>query len=107
MVMIYLQRSPQAFHPSGIQFMKRFIPTLITIGLSLLLALSLAALTYSGPSDAKSTNFTNGAFFMQSTPNAPLEDKSVVGSTDQIVIMGGVIAAIIVVPILLSRKAWR
>ena len=87
-------------------FMKRFIPPLITIGLSLLLALLSAALTYSAPSNAQMSLATN-AFFTVVTPTPQPQGKSIVGSTDQIVIMGGVISAIIVVPILMSKRSWR
>jgi hypothetical protein len=86
--------------------MKRLTPSLITIGLSLVLALFSAALSFSAPSEAR-TNITGGAFFMQVTPTPKSEDKSVSGSTDQIVIMGSVISAIIVIPIFVSRKFWR
>ncbi|MGE5376890.1 MAG: hypothetical protein ACM3XO_17685 [Bacteroidota bacterium] len=90
---------------SGPQLMKRYIPPLITIGLSLLLALCCAALTYSAPSDAKTDN-TSGVT-LQADPPLHARGKSEMGSTDQIVIMGGVISAIIIVPILMSRKSWR
>ena len=50
--------------------MKRVTPSLITIGLSLLLALFSAALTYSGPSDAQRMSLSSGAFFAQVTPHA-------------------------------------
>lgn len=86
--------------------MKRYTPPLITIGLSLLLALLSAALTYSAPTDAQ-TGFPSSTTFMQATPTPQAEGKSEMGSTDQIVIMGGVITVIIIVPILLSRKSWR
>jgi hypothetical protein len=86
--------------------MKRLTPSLITIVLSLVLALFTAALTYSAPSEAR-TNGTTGDFFMQTTPTPQTEDRSVIGSTDQIIIMGGVISAIIIIPILASRKSWH
>jgi hypothetical protein len=86
--------------------MKRLMPSLITIALSLILALFTAALTYSSPSNARA-NITDGDFFRQETAIPVKADKSVVGNTDQIVIMAGVISAIIIVPILLSRKSWR
>ena len=86
--------------------MKRLTPSLITIVLSLVLALFTAALTYSAPSEAR-TNGTTGDFFMQTTPTPQTEDRSVIGSTDQIVVMGGVISAIIIIPILASRKSWH
>ncbi len=86
--------------------MKRLTPSLITIVLSLGLALFTAALTYSTPSEARANN-ANSDLLIQATPTAQTGDRSVIGSTDQIVIMGGVIAAVIVVPILASRKSWR
>ncbi len=86
--------------------MKRLTPSLITIVLSLGLAIFTAALTYSIPSEARA-NVAQSDIAPQATPKAQASDKSVIGSTDQIVIMGGVIAAIIVVPILASRKSWR
>jgi hypothetical protein len=86
--------------------MKRLMPSLITIVLSLGLAIFTAALTYSAPSEARA-NVANSDLSVQVTPTAPASDRSVIGSTDQIVVMGGVIAAIIIVPILVSRKSWR
>jgi hypothetical protein len=83
--------------------MKRLTPSLITIGLSLVLALLSAALTYSAPSGAR-TNISED-FFMQVTPTPQTGDRSVSGSTDQIVIMGVVISAIVLIPILVSRKS--
>jgi hypothetical protein len=87
--------------------MKRVTPPLITIGLSLLLALFSAALSYSGPSDAQRMSLPSGSFFTQGTPTPTQQDKSVVGSTDQIVLMSAVISGIIVIPILMSRKSWH
>ncbi len=47
------------------------------------------------------------AFFAQSTATPPaVGDRSEIGSTDGIVIMGVVIVMIVVVPILLRRKSW-
>jgi len=47
------------------------------------------------------------AFFAQSTATPPSGgDRSEIGSTDGIVIMGVVIVMIVVVPILLRRKSW-
>ena len=40
------------------------------------------------------------------TPDIQQEDNSEVGSTDEIVIMGGVIAVIVLLPLLIQRKAW-
>ena len=86
--------------------MKRLTPSLITIVLSLVLALFTAALTYSAPSEARA-NSNTGDFSTQVTPTPQAEDRAVIGSTDQIVIMGGVISAIILIPILASRKSWH
>ena len=83
--------------------MKRLMPSLITTVLSLVLALFTAALTYSAPSEAR-TNGTAGDFFTQVTATPPSVDRSVIGSTDQIVLMGGVISVIIILPILAGRK---
>ena len=100
------KNQPKFGHDILKAFMKRFIPPLITIGLSLLLALSSAALTYSAPSNAQ-MNLAANTFFIQATPTPHADGNSIIGSTDQIVIMSGVIAAIIIVPILMSRKSWH
>ena len=86
--------------------MKRVTPSLITLVLSLGLAIFTAALTYSIPSEARA-DIVKSDFSPQVTPTTQASDRSVIGSTDQIVVMGGVIAAIIIVPILASRKLWR
>jgi len=54
-----------------------------------------------------SNDAASAVLFLQATPT-PLveEDQSEVGSTDGIVAMGGVIAVIILLPLLLQRKAW-
>ena len=86
--------------------MKRLTPSLITLALSLGLALLSAALTYSSPSEARA-NINTGDLSIQATPTPQPVDRSVIGSTDQIIVMGGIISAIIIVPILASRKSWR
>jgi hypothetical protein len=79
---------------------------IITLGLGLLLALFTSALTYSTP-PAREGNFGATVFFMAQPTSTPQQkDLSEIGSTDGIVIMGIVIAFIVVVPILLRRKAW-
>jgi hypothetical protein len=86
--------------------MKKLTRPFIILGICLLLALSCATLTYSARSSNLS-NTTGAALFFQSTPTPqPEEDKSEVGSTDGIVIMGGVITLIVILPILARRKAW-
>lgn len=86
--------------------MKRLRRPLITLGLSLLLALFAAALTYSSPPQAK-MGLTASTFLLQETPTPQEEDLSEIGSTDEIIIMSGVIVFIVIVPILLRHKSWR
>lgn len=86
--------------------MKKLTRPAITIGLSLLLALFSAALTYSAPSSTPA-DVSTISVMAQTTPTPQVEDKSEIGSTDEIVIMGAVIAIIILIPIFLSRKAWQ
>ena len=86
--------------------MKRLTRLLITLGLSLVLALFSAALTYSTTSQAQ-VNLSAGTLFLQATPTPQEEDLSEIGSTDEITAMTGVIVIIIIIPILLRRKSWR
>ena len=86
--------------------MKKLTRPALTIGLSLVLALFSAALTYSAPASTQSS-FSGASFFLQATPTPPAQDRSEIGSTDGIVIMGAVIAFIVFAPILISRKSWR
>jgi len=85
--------------------MKRFSRLIIALGLSLVLALSSAALTYSAP-PALQGNLSAAAFFVQPTKTPRPEGLSEIGSTDGIIVMGFVIALIIIIPIFLRRKAW-
>ncbi|NWG35665.1 MAG: hypothetical protein HXY42_14640 [Chloroflexi bacterium] len=84
---------------------RRFRPAVILL-ISLLIAIFSAAVacTAKHPGSALSTT---AAYFLQVTPTPPVEeDRSVVGSTDGIVAMGGVIALIVLIPIFLRWKAW-
>lgn len=85
--------------------MKKLLRPLFAIGISLMLALFSAALTYSAPPAAQG-NLAAGAFLLQPTKTPQPKDISVIGSTDGIVMMGFVIALIIIIPILLQRKSW-
>ena len=86
--------------------MKRLIRPAIVISISLLIALFSTAVTYTAKISGSSYS-TTAAYFLQTTPTPPVEeDRSVVGSTDGIVVMGGVIALIVLVPILAKRKSW-
>jgi len=86
--------------------MKKLVRPIITLGLSLLLALLSAALTYSTPPALAGIFDGDTAFFMQSTSTPPPQDLSEIGSTDGIVIMGFLIALIVIIPILVRRKEW-
>lgn len=79
---------------------------LMTLTISLLIALSCAAATYTART-LGSNNSTTASLFLQTTPTPPVEeDRTEVGSTDGIVVMGGVIVLIVLVPILLQYKTW-
>jgi len=86
--------------------MKRIAHPAIIISISLLIALFSAAVTYTAKMSGKGYS-SSTALLLQTTPTPPAkEDQSVVGSTDGIVIMGGVITLIILIPILANRKLW-
>ena len=86
--------------------MKKLVRPIITLGLSLLLALLSAALTYSPPPALEGTFGATSLFAAQPTSTPQPDDLSEIGSTDGILIMGFLIALIVVVPILWRRKAW-
>lgn len=71
----------------------------------MMIALFSAALTYITP-PALQLNFPSSAFFQEPTPTPQAEDLSEIGSTDGIVILGGVLVLIVIVPIFFYRKAW-
>jgi hypothetical protein len=85
--------------------MKKIARPLITLGIGLSLAFFSAALTYFSPSNTQSA-ISAAAFFSQTTPTPEQQDKSEIGSTDQIVVLGVTICIIVVLPILLRRKSW-
>ncbi len=84
--------------------MRKIVRSTIAISLSLLLAAISAALTYSAPLPIQG-DFASGAFF-QATPTPQQEGGSEIGSTNEIVVMGGLIIVIIITPIFLRRKSW-
>lgn len=87
--------------------MKRTTRVFIIFILASLLAMVLTAFTQSLASRATFTQAnTKASFFFQATTTPEPEDKSEVGSTDGIIVMGGVISLIIIVPILARRKRW-
>lgn len=86
--------------------MNKFVLPAIIIGFSFILALVSASLTCS----VQATSFPNlsgATLSLQATPTPAAKDKSEVGSTDEIVVMGGVIAVVIFAPIFVSRKKWK
>lgn len=90
-------------------YMKRIIRSATIILISLTLALTSAAI--SGASAIQRSTglagYSGTAFFFQTTTTPELEEGgSEVGSTDGITLMGFIIVAIIVLPIVLQRKNW-
>jgi hypothetical protein len=86
--------------------MKRFIRPAILLLISLSLALLSAAATHVVLLPGAGNNFSAAAFFLQTTPTPVQVDRSEVGSTDGIVVMGFVLVAIVILPILIRRRAW-
>jgi len=86
--------------------MKRFIRPAIILGISLMIALTSAAITYTEKISSLGYSTTASILLQNtSTPQAE-EDRSEIGSTDMIALMGGVITLIVLVPILLQRTSW-
>jgi len=85
--------------------MKKIARPLITLGIGLFLALLSAALTYFPPPDTQS-QISSAALFSQATPTPEQTDKSEIGSTDEIAVLGIAICIIVILPIILQRKSW-
>ena len=85
--------------------MKKIARPLITLGIGLFLAFFSAALTYIPPLNTQSA-ISSAAFFSQTTPTPEQQDKSEIGSTDEIAVLGVAISIIVILPILLQRKSW-
>jgi hypothetical protein len=85
--------------------MKKIARPLITLGIGVFLAVFSAALTYFPPPETNSS-IASAAFFLQTTPTPEQQDRSEIGSTDQIVVLGVAICVIVILPILLQRKSW-
>ena len=92
-------------HVILVQSMKKLARPAITLILSLTLALLSAALT--SPAPVLPLPVLSGATLQQATPTPPAKDHSEIGSTDGIVLMGGIIVLIVFIPILINRKTWR
>lgn len=87
------------------KLMKKIARPLITLGIGLYLAFFSAALTYLPPRETQ-ISISSAAFFLQTTPTPEQIDKSEIGSTDEIVVLGVAICVIVILPILLQRKSW-
>ncbi|MCI0554858.1 MAG: hypothetical protein L0287_28245 [Anaerolineae bacterium] len=85
--------------------MKKLMRSAMVIGISFMAALSSATLTYITP-PAMQLDFPAAAFFQQPTSTPQVEGVSEIGSTDGIILLGGVIVLIVIVPIFLYRKSW-
>ena len=86
--------------------MKKLIRPAIILGVSLLIALASAAITYTAKISGAGSS-TTASLLLQATPTPDAEeDRSEIGSTDFIVVMGGVITLIVLIPVLAHRKAW-
>ena len=87
--------------------MKKYSRRFNILGAGLIFALAAAALTHSpAVQSSQAAIDTGAAFFLQTTATPQPEDKSVIGSTDGIVVMGVIIVLIVAVPILVHRKLW-
>lgn len=86
--------------------MKKLMRPAIMMGLSLALALFGAAVTYKAQASPL-PNLSGATISFQITPTPQAQDNSKIGSTDQIVVLGGVIALIIFVPIFINRRTWK
>jgi hypothetical protein len=86
--------------------MNKLIRPAIAATLTVFLALSCAMIAFS--TKPPIPNNPNGAaLFVETTATPPVKvDRSVAGSTDGIILMGGVIVLIVLIPIILQRKAW-
>lgn len=77
----------------------------VIFGMSLILTLFSVSLSYLTPPDMRG-DFSAAAFFQQPTSTPQVEDVSEIGSTDEILALGGIIVLIVIVPIFLYRKSW-
>ena len=75
---------------------------IIGIGLVLVFSAALSSLT-PAPSPM---NIRSAALYQSPTATPQVEDVSEIGSTDEIMVLGGIIVLIVIVPIFLYRKSW-
>jgi hypothetical protein len=89
--------------------MRKLFRSTVILLISLILALTSAALSGASslPRSTRMTDHSGSAFLFQITTTPQIEeDRSEIGSTDGITVMGFVIVAIIIIPIILKRKNW-
>ena len=75
------------------------------VGIGLILWLFSAALS-SLASPPAQMNVRSAALYQLPTATPQAEDVSEIGSTDEIMVLGGIIVLIVIVPIFLYRKSW-
>jgi len=75
---------------------------IIGIGLLLFFSAALSSLTR----HAAPMNVRSAALYQSPTSTPQVEDVSEIGSTDEIMVLGGIIVLIVIVPIFLYRKSW-
>jgi hypothetical protein len=85
--------------------MKKPVRLSIIIGIGLILVLISVALSSLTPPPTQ-MNFRSAAFYQPATTTPQVEDVSEIGSTDGIIVLGGIIVLIVIVPIFLYRKSW-
>jgi len=86
--------------------MKKLVRPVIILGISLLIAFASAAVTYTAKISGSGYS-TTASILLQTTPTPKAEeDRSEIGDTNLIVVMGGVIMLIVLIPVLVQRKAW-
>jgi hypothetical protein len=85
--------------------MKKTVRLSIIIGIGLMLFFFSAALPSLVPPPAQ-MNFRSAALYQPPTSTPQVEDVSEIGSTDEIMVLGGIIVLIVIVPIFLYRKSW-
>ncbi len=87
--------------------MKKITRIFVIIFLAALLSLLLTAFTQSLANRASFAEADiSASFYLQATATPVNEDQSEIGSTDEIVALGGVITLIIIIPILARRRHW-
>jgi hypothetical protein len=85
---------------------KKLLRSTLLLAMSMMLAFFSAALTYISPPAMQLSFPASYPFFQEPTSTPASQDTSEIGSTDGIIILGGVLVLIVIVPIFFYRKAW-